>query len=298
MIIKYKTILATLVMLNTTTLFSDTEIQITSCYGNPHKLIVEGRVLDNDKEEHNEQKSDDGWFKNSWHKLKHLINNEIKNEPITLKVAQLEKETKTDDEGYFEFELLNNKEAWENNQNVQLTLNKKDIKLDISALILNKSITKGVISDFDDTIIISDVTHKLKLLSHTFFKNYKQRQLVQVVAKKIKASNAPLFIVTGSPRQLQSSIDDFLDYHHFPKRTIITKKAHGDNADALFDQLAYKTSKIEQLIELYPEIVWDCFGDSGEKDKEVYLALAKKYPKKIGKIYIRDVKNGKIKSWK
>lgn len=291
--IKHKNILVTILILNSITLFADTNIQITSCYGSPYKMMISGRVLET--KEHQEQKRDDGWFKNSWHKLKHLINSEVKNEAISVKIGELEKEAKTDDEGYFRFEIFNKKEAWRNHQKVELSLNQQNISTSILALVLDKSTTKGVISDFDDTIIVSNVTNKLKLLNNTLFKNYKQRKLVQEVAKKIKASNAPLFIVTGSPRQLQSSIDKFLDYHHFQKRTIITKKAHGDNADPLFDQLSYKFSHIEKLIELFPHIVWDCYGDSGEKDKEVYLALAKKYPQNIGKIYIRDVESGQVR---
>jgi len=288
-----KIFLLLLLPLFSTPLMAKVSIELYNCYGNPYKMMISGRVLET--KEHQEQKRDDAWFKNSWHKLKHLINSEVKNEAISVKIGELEKEAKTDDEGYFRFEIFNKKEAWRNHQKVELSLNQQNISTSVLALVLDKSTTKGVISDFDDTIIVSNVINKLKLLNNTLFKNYKQRKLVQEVAKKIKASNAPLFIVTGSPRQLQSSIDKFLDYHHFQKRTIITKKAHGDNADPLFDQLSYKFSYIEKLIELFPHIVWDCYGDSGEKDKEVYFALAKKYPHNIGKIYIRDVESGQVR---
>ena len=36
------------------------------------------------------------------------------------------------------------------------------------------------------------------------------------------------------------------------------------------------------------------FGDSGEKDREVYEYLSKKYPLKVQSYYIRDVHSGKI----
>ena len=40
---------------------------------------------------------------------------------------------------------------------------------------------------------------------------------------------------------------------------------------------------------------WVLFGDSGEKDREVYEAMKKRHPKNILRYYIRDVKSEKIK---
>ena len=48
-------------------------IDIYHCYGNDKRLIVEGRVLD--PREFDTTKKDDGFVKNIWRKLGHLINN-------------------------------------------------------------------------------------------------------------------------------------------------------------------------------------------------------------------------------
>jgi phosphatidate phosphatase APP1 len=116
----------------------------------------------------------------------------------------------------------------------------------------------------------------------------------KLLSQNPKTMPTPLFFITGSPQQLSSSIEKFLDYHHFPSRIVITKKIHGYNIDPLLNQFKYKVSEIETLFKLYPNIEWTMFGDSGEKDEEVYRYLAKKYPKKIKRFYIRDVKNGDI----
>jgi len=89
-------------------------------------------------------------------------------------------------------------------------------------------------------------------------------------------------------------VEDFLAFHHFPRHTLILKKAHGDNTDPLTDQFAYKTQKIERLIKLYPTMEWIMFGDSGERDAEVYKFIKKKYPSKVRAYYIRDVESGVI----
>jgi len=40
------------------------------------------------------------------------------------------------------------------------------------------------------------------------------------------------------------------------------------------------------------------FGDSGEKDLEVYTEIKKRYPSKVINFYIRNVKSGEIEEYK
>ena len=98
-------------------------------------------------------------------------------------------------------------------------------------------------------------------------------------------------------QSLSTPIEQFLEYYNFPKHTLILKKSHGENLDPLSDQFAYKTQKIERLIKLYQNMQWLMFGDSGEKDAEVYKAIKEKYPKKVIRYYIRDVESGEIKEY-
>jgi len=280
-------------------LASEADIQLQTCYGNPHEIIVEGRIL----EERRFRPSSlmDSWLVNGWRKLKQLINDEIETTPITLTIEEEQYHTISDDEGYFRFQIHNPHAPWKPHQNIMLHLDEYNVTIHASAFIVEASIEVGIISDFDDTVIISGVTNTLDLIKNLLFKNYKQRTLVKEVRDKILQitqahPKTPLFFVTGSPRQLYGSIHDFLNHHHFPKRTLITKKAHGANPDPLFDQLRYKLEKIEELIRLYPHIQWICFGDSGEKDAKVYKTLHQKYPQKIRAIYIREVESGELKS--
>jgi len=46
------------------------------------------------------------------------------------------------------------------------------------------------------------------------------------------------------------------------------------------------------LLERYPHRQFILIGDSGERDPEVYLQIAKKYPQQVGVILIREVYTG------
>jgi phosphatidate phosphatase APP1 len=51
----------------------------------------------------------------------------------------------------------------------------------------------------------------------------------------------------------------------------------------------YKPGVIEPLLQQFPKRKFILIGDSGESDPEIYAALARKFPRQIVRIYIRDV---------
>jgi len=298
-----KSLFLLLIFINS--LFAKSNIIVYSAYGNAHHIIIQGRM---EKEKKFKSVSvDDNWFKNIYRRFREVTSDEIKNNIIIATINQENFLTKGDSEGYFEFDIKTKKAIKSGYQNIKLQIqNNPSIKSILATIIGSKPLI-GIISDFDDTLIISNVTNKLKLGINTIFKNYKQRKIVpgmverfnKILAQNPKESPSTLFILSGSPQQLFKPINSFLNYHHFPRRILILKKAYGDRKDPLTDQFAYKTQKIEQLIKLYPNIKWVMFGDSGEKDLQVYQFFKSKYPNKIKEYYIRDIKSGKIyKSYK
>jgi phosphatidate phosphatase APP1 len=51
----------------------------------------------------------------------------------------------------------------------------------------------------------------------------------------------------------------------------------------------YKPGVIEPLLRRFPKRQFVLVGDSGEKDPEIYGALARKFPAQIRRVLIRDV---------
>ena len=287
-----------LTLLTFSQLLAGDAIEVYYCYGNDRTLLVAGRVLD--PREMPEAKRDDSFLTNLWRKLGYIFNDERKDVPVMLQVGKYTFETRTDNEGYFAFETTFPPGTLKPYEKVTLSLPRQPkVSTACEAWIPSSPQQVGIISDFDDTLIVSDVTHKLKLAYQLLLKNYKQREAVAGMAERFgeilaKSPDKPLFVITGSPKQFHIVIQKFLDYHRFPKRTLITKQIHGDRSWSPFRQHDYKTKQIERLIALYPQIRWVLFGDSGEQDREIYIKLAKQHPDKIEAIFIRDVDSGKI----
>jgi len=299
----FKKILLLSLILSSSTLHAKDNIVIYHAYGNTHQIVIQGRMVK--KKPFKVANKEDGWFKNLWRKIREIEGNELKNQTIYASITHEKFKTKGDDEGYFEFHITTQKALKTGYAKVYIHIEKNANIHESNVTIIDSQPLIGIISDFDDTIIVSDVTHKIQFAQNTLFKNYKQRKVVpsmlerfqKILAQNPKDTPSTLFILTGSPQQLFIPIENFLTYHHFPKRTLILKKIHGDHKDPISDQFAYKTQKIEQLIKLYPNIKWIMFGDSGQKDPQIYKAIQEKHPNSIINYYIRDVESGEIKEY-
>ena len=232
-----------LVLLTTTfTLFAKPNITIYNAYSNNGTIYINGRLI---KEDFIDSSKSDSIFKNIINKTKLLFHNELKNSKVYVFVNKKLYSTISDEESYFDISIK------QKNTKATIFTDKESEALNVDILQYNNP-KVGIISDFDDTMIISNVPDRLKLIENTLTKNYKQREIVKKTEVKIKSllrkySKAPLIVVSGSPYQLYRPIKNFLSYHKFPKAVVLLKQIHGVNKEPI-DQFKYKVAKIRESL--------------------------------------------------
>lgn len=262
-------------------------------YGDARHTVIEGRVVKMRRAR--EAATDDGWWRNARRNAGLMINDERRGVAVQLSVDGRDFQTVTDREGYFRVPVadLALPAGWHRFSGEQGTASAHG-----DLLIVPQANTIGVISDLDDTLLISQVTSKRKLLSNTFLKNPLQREAVEGAARLIAAiaarnphpEAAPVIYLSASPRQLYANITHFLTHNHFPLGVLLTKRVTNDRtSDPLINQVAYKTRKIEEVLERLPQVRFVLLGDDGERDPEIYHAIRERYPDRIEQILIRRV---------
>jgi phosphatidate phosphatase APP1 len=166
------------------------------------------------------------------------------------------------------------------------------------SFIPNKGVS--VISDIDDTIKISNVLNKKELMRNTFLREFQPVSGIPSLYNRWEKKGAVFHYVSGSPWQLYPPILQFLERYSFPRGFFSLKslrlKPSGIYTFIKADQLTYKKQVIEGIIKNFPERKFILVGDSGEKDPEVYSKIARKFPKRILFILIRNVGNLKMNS--
>ena len=149
-----------------------------------------------------------------------------------------------------------------------------------------------VISDIDDTIKISDVRKKHEVVMNTFCRPFQPVPGMADVYRRWAGDGAQFHYVSASPWQLYLPLSEFTRSNGFPAGTFHMKSFRLKDTDffSLFKSPErYKPPVIEELFRLFPKRRYVLVGDSGEKDPEIYGALARKHPQQVRKIFIRDV---------
>lgn len=159
----------------------------------------------------------------------------------------------------------------------------------------------GIISDIDDTVLQTDVTSKLmlKAMWHTIVKNAGNRRAFSEVAEFYQAlqlgidgkGENPMFYLSNSPWNLYDLLTDFLSINHLPKGNVLLRDFGLPYEDKPEDYQGHKVDMLEKILSTYPDIPFILLGDSGEKDTDIYLTVAKKFGHQIQQIYIRDVQH-------
>lgn len=271
-------------------------IQIQHGYGNAHNFVIEGRVVE--KRSDRAPRAGDSRVRNLWRNLRQLVNDEQDQVPLRITLAGQTFAARTDREGYFGVRAATPAVLVPGWNPVAVSTPGGELSAHAAVLIVPPANRLAVISDFDDTLIISNVTDKSKLLKLSLMKNPAQRQaapgmaafLRQLAARNPQPAAAPVFYLSASPRQLQTSIQAFLDRHGYPRGVLLAKKVTDDKtSDPLTDQARYKTARIEALLRELPALRFVLIGDDGEKDPEIYHDIRTRFPERVEAVYIRRV---------
>ena len=280
------------------------EIQVYSTYGNDQKVTIKGRVFEKEKRTLITQA--DSIFKNILRTLRLLSVDEKEDLYVDINFNGKIVKAKTNEEGLFnvkvnDFGLV---KPGYNHVQVSLTPGQKKYTADIATGTVTiqpkTDKTYGIVTDIDDTIQKTEVTSLKHLIKNIFFKNYTTQEripgtpeLYQALDKRNDGKiDGDVYYVTGSPINLFPRIDNFIKFNNFPEGSIDLKKIGiGHNADGLKDSTKYKLGRIRTLFDTYPDKKFILFGDSGEKDPEIYKQIAKEYPGRVADIYINNVTN-------
>lgn len=263
-------------------------------YGDAHRTVIEGRVIESESVE--PARTTDSRWRNFIRNIRLFFNDEREGRKVEVHAAGRDWSAVTDEEGYFKVTIDAAQPltpGWR-----PVTARVRDQRGEGVFLVVPPENTFGIISDIDDTILVSDVTDKDTLLANTFLKNPLQRDAVPGVAgfyRRLAGRNprpdaAPIIYLSASPRQFHTSIQTFLDFNDFPPGVLITKKITNDrSSDPLLDQIAYKTAKIEEILARLPRVRFVLVGDDGEKDPEIYHDVYTRFPARVEATWIRRV---------
>ncbi|CDF80377.1 conserved hypothetical protein (DUF2183) [Formosa agariphila KMM 3901] len=198
--------------------------------------------------------------------------------------------TKTD--AFGRFQVVSEKAY---SDDLKITILNEDIPLkiiqDYPIFFQEEQRTLDIISDIDDTILISNTSNLYKRIKTLLFLIPEKRDVIDFTQNIFKAwqeVNPRLFYVSKSESNLFGLLTRFIKHNNLPKGLLILTPYLSLWQLLKQKPVDFKLEAIRFLITNSTSKYYILVGDDSQKDMAIYTTLAKAYPDLILKIYIRQ----------
>lgn len=166
---------------------------------------------------------------------------------------------------------------------------------DAALRIVSPQARVGVVSDIDDTVVVTAMPRPLVALWNTMMLPESSRRPVPGMAElygSLMADDPDAFLIYVSTGawNVAPALGDFLARHGFPRGPMLMTD-WGPTADAWFRSgRAHKRTQLLRLMRELPQLNWVFVGDDGQHDPDLYAeAVAAATPGRVRGVLIRQL---------
>jgi phosphatidate phosphatase APP1 len=225
---------------------------------------------------------------------------------VFLKVGNVTAETTAEADGYFRFQVPLTETLPSGWHTYEVTVDDEVNGKKYHAVSTEEffKTSYGLISDIDDTFLISHSRRSFRKLFVLLARNVQARKPFDDVVKHYqllsfasrthpqKESNI-FFYVSSSEWNLYDMIVRFAELNGLPKAILKLKKIKSGLDDFVMTgggSHLHKLRKIHNIINFYPELQFILLGDDSQKDPEIYEEICRTFPSNIRAVYIRQTR--------
>lgn len=257
-------------------------------YGNAERVRVLGRVLMKDpaKKRDEERNKKRGFWQ--------FFTVELADFPVTITAGNRTVETTTDSNGYIEVLIRNHglEPGWH-----EITINDTPAEV----LILSPETKYGIVSDIDDTVLVTMLPRALIAAYNSWVKETDERKAVagfnefyaqlrrRYASKTDEDTDVPVIYLSTGAWNTFGTLKKFLHRNNLPKGPLLLTD-WGPTPTGLFRSgKEHKKVRLRDLFIDFPEINWILVGDDGQYDPLIYGTAAAEHPDKVAAITIRNL---------
>ena len=212
--------------------------------------------------------------------------------PVTIEIAGQAIHSKTDRNGYVDVLVLDHGLApgWHEARIVP----QAGEPVTAPVIIIEPDATLGLISDVDDTIVVTWLPRMALAAWNSFVRRTNTRQPVPGMAEFYERllkdhPNAPVFYLSTGAWNTLPAMQEFIKDHHLPTGPLLMTD-WGPTPTGLFHSgQEHKKTQLRNLILMFPKIRWILVGDDGQHDPYIYGELAREHPRRVAGIALREL---------
>jgi phosphatidate phosphatase APP1 len=162
------------------------------------------------------------------------------------------------------------------------------------AFVVDPEMTFGVVSDVDDTVMVTALPRPLLAAWHTFVVNEHARATtpgMPVLYERLSSrhSGAPFIYLSTGAWNVAPTLTRFLSRNLYPAGTLLLTD-WGPTAESWFRSgRAHKRASLERLAREFPSIKWLLVGDDGQHDEAIYRSFVEQHPDNVAAVCIRQL---------
>jgi phosphatidate phosphatase APP1 len=213
----------------------------------------------------------------------------VNNASVTIQIGDRVHETRSDRSGYIDCRVAGELEpGW---ATVRLSTEGAE-PVDAPVRVVDPSVRFGVVSDIDDTVMVTALPRPLLAAWNTFVLDEHARAAVPgmaVLYERLAAANpgAPVFYLSTGAWNVAPTLTRFLSRHLYPAGPLLLTD-WGPTPDRWFRSgQEHKRKSLIRLAEEFPDVKWLLIGDDGQHDQEIYSEFASAYPQNVAAVAIR-----------
>lgn len=254
-------------------------------YGDCNRVRVIGRVLMEDPEREEEKVSQ------ARRGFRQFFTIQVPDCPVRITAGDASVDTHTNEGGYIDV-LLDGHNLDSGWQQVMLETDGRKVQADV--LIIEPDAEIGIVSDIDDTIMVTWLPRALIAAYNSWFLKTNARKPVPGMSefyRQLRADNpsAPVFYLSTGAWNTFSTLREFLKTHGFPLGPMLLTD-WGPTPTGLFRSgQEHKRVQLRNLMIDFPSIHWILIGDDGQHDPFIYGNMAAEHPDRIAGIGLRQL---------
>ncbi|ROR73083.1 App1 family protein [Bogoriella caseilytica] len=161
-------------------------------------------------------------------------------------------------------------------------------------LVVDPAVRTGIVSDIDDTIVVTMLPRVFIAAWNTFVRFTSARNAVPGMASLYQRlleeeDGAPIFYLSTGAWNTVPTLRRFMRQHGYPEGPMLMTN-WGPTPTGLFRSgVEHKRVQLRNLMITFPEIRWVLVGDDGQHDPMVYDEIAREHPRKVTAVAIREL---------
>jgi phosphatidate phosphatase APP1 len=155
----------------------------------------------------------------------------------------------------------------------------------------------GIVSDIDDTIMVTALPRPFLALWNTFVLSERARMATPGMAVLldrllVKHPEAPVIYLSTGPWNAAPTLARFITRNMYPPGALLLTDWGLTNDRWFRSGQEHKRRNLELLAEEFPNMRWLLFGDNGQHDEAIYSHFAQQHADRVAAIGIRQLSAG------